>query len=134
MVNACRYRRFLSRCGRPSIGSCQYCGLAFCDEHGSQCGETDQICVREICHRKHADLARHLVFRDRAWLRNRHGLCGIEGCQHERWGQCSKCQGLYCEQHLASRSENVRQGMVSFSRPASFCEHCLTRRKLWSRL
>jgi hypothetical protein len=27
----------------------------------------------------------------------------------------------------------VREGLARFSRPAAFCEHCLRRRKLWSK-
>jgi hypothetical protein len=107
--------------------------MSFCAGHRSEFGETDQICIRDTCRRKHLDLAEHVVFRDRALLRNRHRLCGIEECMAERWGQCSKCHALYCEGHIVNRAETVRQGMASFSRPASYCLHCLARRKLWSR-
>jgi len=133
MGTSCRFRHVFSRCGQPSIGSCQYCGLVFCRDHGNV-ADNEHICVREICRNKQVDLAAHLVFRDRAILRNRHSMCGIEGCMEGRWGQCSKCHGLYCEKHIVNRSEKVRQGMASFSRPASFCDHCFTRRKLWSKL
>ncbi len=90
--------------------------------------------MRDICTIKQADLSRHLVFRDRALLRNRHGMCGIEGCLEGQWGQCSKCRAVYCEGHLLSRMETVRHGLGSNSRPASFCQHCQQRRKLWSRV
>src|SRR5579883_708712 len=133
MANACRHGRFYARCGEASVGSCQYCGRPFCSLHGTIDAEGEQICARERCRRKQADLAEHLVFRERALLRNRHHLCGIEGCMEERSGQCSKCRALFCEGHLTDRTETVRQGMASITRPASFCEHCLRRRKLWSK-
>jgi hypothetical protein len=133
MAGICRYGRLFSRCGAVAVATCQYCGRPFCISHGTAGDDGEQVCVREICRRKIADLVAHLAFKDRAFLRNRHQLCGMEGCREERWGQCSKCQALFCELHLFDRSETVRQGMASFSRPASFCEHCLRRRKLWQK-
>jgi hypothetical protein len=133
MPSTCRIGRFLSRCRAPGVDYCQYCGRSFCASHGSTDTEGQAVCVRDRCRRKVADLGEHVVFRERALLRNRHGMCGIEGCIDERWGQCSKCQALFCEGHLASRVETVRQGIASISRPASFCDHCLRRRKLWSK-
>lgn len=133
MAETCRYGRVFSRCGAPGVGTCQYCGHPFCAAHATSAGSGEQVCARETCRRKVDDLAAHLVFRERALLRNRHGMCGIEGCPQDRWGQCSKCHALFCEDHLFDRSETVRQGMASFSRPASFCEHCLRRRKLWQK-
>lgn len=133
MAGTCRFGRLFARCGADGVATCQYCARAFCAAHGTRADGDQQVCARERCRRKVSDLAAHLVFRERALLRNRHGLCGIEGCRDERWGQCSKCQALFCEEHLFDRSETVRQGMASFSRPASFCEHCLRRRKLWQK-
>jgi hypothetical protein len=130
----CGFGRLFSRCRRPVGAICQYCGRGYCDQHGSLGAADEQICARERCQAKVVDLAAHLIFRERALLRNRHGLCGIEGCMEERSGQCSKCEGTYCEQHLWDGTETVREGIVRFTRPAAFCEHCRARRKLWSKL
>ncbi|HZQ38885.1 MAG TPA: hypothetical protein VFD32_23375 [Dehalococcoidia bacterium] len=133
MTHTCRLGSFFSRCHEPAVGSCQYCDRGFCAAHGELLPTGEEICAREVCQRKRADLETHLRFRERALQRNQFGLCGIEGCGDERWGQCSKCQALFCEGHLTSRSESVREGYARFSRPASFCNHCLQRRKLWSK-
>lgn len=133
MPVTCRFGRIFARCGEPGVGSCQYCARPFCARHGHLGDEGEQICARPVCQAKHTDLVEHIVFRARAHLRNRHGMCGIDGCLGERWGQCSKCEGLFCEEHLFDRADSVRQGRARYSRPASFCAHCLRRRKLWAR-
>ncbi|HLZ72932.1 MAG TPA: hypothetical protein VKV26_23760 [Dehalococcoidia bacterium] len=133
MTERCRLGGLFSRCHEPTVGSCQYCSRAFCSVHGNLLPAREAICAREICQHKHADVETHLRFRERALQRNQFGLCGIEGCSAERWGQCSKCLALFCEDHLSNRTETVREGHARFSRPASFCAHCLLRRKLWAK-
>lgn len=93
----------------------------------------EEICSRSLCQAKHADVEQHLAYREAALTRSAHGFCAEEGCQQPRWGQCSKCQALFCEQHLHDRDENVRRGLGSAPRPASLCDHCWARRKLWRR-
>jgi predicted nucleic acid binding AN1-type Zn finger protein len=134
MYARCAAGRLLARCGREAVAACQYCGRWFCELHGESTSIDHQICDRPRCHEKERDLAEHLVFRERALLRNRHGLCGMDGCLEPLAGQCSKCEGTYCEEHLSKGTETVREGIVRVTRPAAFCEHCRRRRKLWSRL
>jgi len=65
--------------------------------------------------------------------RKRLSRCHRAALPGERWGQCSKCHALFCERHLHDSEEKVRQGFAVFTRPASMCDHCLARNKLWSR-
>ena len=134
MPERCRYGRLFARCGAEPIGVCQFCGREFCAAHGRNVSVDEQICIRPICAAKEVDLAAHLVFRDRALLRNRHSLCGIEGCMDKLSGQCSKCHGTFCDLHLSEGIETVREGIARYTRNASFCEHCRQRRKLWAKL
>jgi hypothetical protein len=75
-----------------------------------------------------------MLYREAARQRSARGVCGAPDCGSPRTGQCSKCGALFCDKHLHDREETVRRGLSSFSRPASFCDHCLARRKLWSRV
>jgi hypothetical protein len=95
--------------------------------------EDAEVCCRPVCQAKHADLTAHLEWRARAVARSNRGFCGIPDCPEMRWGQCSKCHALFCERHLHDRDEQIRQGMIVFRRPASMCDHCLARNKLWAK-
>jgi hypothetical protein len=123
----------LSRCQSPAIAVCQFCGREFCELHGERYPDGAEICCREICQRKRIDLAEHLEWKTRAMDRSNRGFCGMEACEGARWGQCSKCHALFCERHLQDRGERVRHGSIVISRPASMCDHCAARNKLWSR-
>ncbi len=100
--------------------------------HGSRREDGSEVCTRSVCQDKHADLALHLEWRARAVDRSNRGFCGMEGCDGERWGQCSKCHAIFCERHLQDRDERVRSGTFVLSRPASMCDHCAARNRLWS--
>jgi predicted nucleic acid binding AN1-type Zn finger protein len=134
MPATCQLGTFLKRCHATAIGSCQYCGRTFCSKHGQHLEENQEVCARRLCQAKVADLRDHVIYRDQARVRSARGLCGAPDCSGPRTGQCSKCGALYCERHLHNRDEVVHRGLMSFSRPASFCDHCLARRKLWSRV
>jgi hypothetical protein len=134
MLQTCRIGGFFSRCRQPAIAVCQYCGREFCAAHGDRYPSGDEVCARQVCRDKHVDLQQHLAWKARAIDRSNRGFCGIPDCEGERWGQCSKCHALFCENHLHDRDEQVRQGSIIFSRPASMCDHCLARNKLWARL
>lgn len=134
MPGICQVGSFFRRCHGTAIGSCQYCGRNFCAEHGSYLEGNQEVCSRAICQEKVADLKDHLIYREAARERSARGFCGSPGCVAPRTGQCSKCGALFCDRHLHDRDEVIHRGLVSFSRPASFCEHCLARRRLWSRL
>jgi hypothetical protein len=133
-MTTCQLGSFMRRCRMAPIGSCQYCGRSFCGQHGQYLEGNQEVCYRRLCQEKVADLKEHLKYREEARARSAHGVCGAPGCESPRSGQCSKCGALYCDRHLHNRDEVIHRGLVSFSRPASFCDHCLARRKLWSRV
>jgi hypothetical protein len=80
-----------------------------------------------------ADLQQHLIYREAARVRSTNGMCATPGCEAVGAGQCSKCGALYCDRHLHDREETINRGLSSFTRMSSFCDHCLARRRLWSR-
>lgn len=126
-------RRWFSRCSAPAVGSCQYCGRAFCAQHGTLEDEYQEICNRPICREKQADVRDHLAYKQEAWERNQGLRCGHPDCLQRPSGQCSRCRLLFCESHLLERLETVRQGFSQITRPVSVCEHCAARLRLWSR-
>jgi len=133
MSRSCQLGRVFRRCPHAPSAICQYCGRDFCPEHGQRLANGDEICSRSICQAKRADLEAHLAYREAALRRSGRGFCAEDGCAEPRWGQCSKCEALFCEQHLHERDQNIRRGPGVTPRPASLCEHCWTRRKLWSK-
>ena len=133
MTHTCQLGRIFSRCHLPAIGVCQYCAREFCTVHGERYSNGDEVCARPICRQKHADLQAHLEWRARATDRSNRGFCGMPDCEGGRWGQCSKCHAVFCERHLHDRDEHVRHGSIVCSRPASMCDHCMARNKLWAR-
>lgn len=134
MPGTCQIGRLFSRCRLAAVAVCQFCGRNFCGDHGERFPNGDEVCIRPLCLEKQADLASHLEWRTHAVDRSNRGFCGMPECEGFRWGQCSKCEALFCERHLHDRNERIRHGIVTFSRPASMCDHCVIRNKLWSRL
>ena len=134
MARVCRIGPVFHRCRRPGIATCQYCGREFCAVHTGLRNGGDEICSRETCLAKHADLKAHLVYRAAATERSNRGFCGTPACEGQRAGQCSKCHALFCEKHLHDRQETVRHGMVVMKRPVSLCDHCAGRIKLWAKV
>jgi hypothetical protein len=116
------------------VGTCQYCGRAFCAGHGERENDGQEVCARKRCRQKKADVALHLEYKARVARRNAAGLCGQEGCETRYGGQCSKCKGFFCMAHVAPREETVRKGLATVSRMAAMCDHCWRRRPLWSRM
>ena len=133
MPRRCQIGGTFRRCHEPPLATCQYCGRDFCATHTGARAAGEEICSREICRTKHEDLKLHLVYRAAAVERSNRGFCGVEACPRPRSGQCSKCQALYCDEHLRAREESVRQGMSVLKRPVSLCDHCGARLKLWSK-
>jgi hypothetical protein len=133
MLRTCHTRKFLSRCTEPAIAVCQFCGREFCAVHGTRYEDASEVCSRPICQTKYADLKAHLEWKKQAVDRSNRGFCAMPECPGTRWGQCSKCLALFCERHLQDRDERIRHGAIVFSRPASMCDHCAARNKLWSK-
>jgi hypothetical protein len=131
---ACELRRLVRRCTRPAAGTCQYCGRAFCSDHGILVDDGQEICGRSRCQRKRIDLEKHLRYKAVVRQRNADSQCGVPGCQTGPGGQCSRCRAFFCHRHLADHDLWVREGRVWVRFPASMCEHCWRRHPLWSQL
>jgi hypothetical protein len=99
----CDLRRLVRRCRRPAAGTCQYCGRAFCSDHGILVDDGQEICGRSRCQRKRIDLERHLRYKAVVRQQNADGRCWVPGCQTRPGGQCSRCRGFFCGRHLANR-------------------------------
>lgn len=134
LSGACELKRFARRCAHPAAGTCQYCGRAFCSDHGLVLDDGQEICSRPRCQRKRVDLERHLRYKAFVRQRNAERQCGVPRCQAVPAGQCSRCRGFFCGRHLDNRDMQVREGRVWVRLPASMCEHCWRRRPLWSQL
>lgn len=135
MARHCGLKRgLLARCDGRVVGLCVFCGRPFCVEHGGRDEDGAEVCVRETCQSKRVDLREHLAWKAEATNRSSRGFCGMEGCEGARWGQCSKCQAVFCERHLHDRAERIRQGRSVITRPASMCDHCLARNRLWAKV
>jgi hypothetical protein len=132
-VPTCQIGKLFSRCHEPRIAVCQFCGRDFCAMHGTQYPNGDEVCTRPVCEEKRVDLLGHIEWKARATERSNRGFCGMPDCEADRWGQCSKCHALFCEQHLHDRNEHIRTGSIVFTRPASMCDHCMARNKLWAK-
>ncbi|MFQ5879573.1 MAG: hypothetical protein ACE5IZ_05320 [Dehalococcoidia bacterium] len=129
-VRSSRFRR----CRGEVVAACQYCGRRFCHSHGSALADGQEVCSRRPCQAKMVDLARHLQYKEAVTRRNALGHCGIDGCQPPPWGQCSRCQGLFCEAHLHYRTKTSRLDGRLWRQPASMCDQCWQRQGVWSRL
>ncbi len=133
MSRVCQIGRIFHRCHQPVVAVCQYCGRDFCALHTGLRAGGDEVCSRDLCLAKHADLQQHLLYRQQAIDRSNRGFCGAEDCTDRRSGQCSKCHALFCDRHLHDREETYRQGLAVLKRPVSLCDHCAGRVKLWSK-
>lgn len=134
MPSTCQLGRFFRRCQTATAGCCQYCGRAFCALHGQRLESGEEVCARDRCQRKVAELRQHLEYRAAAQARSARGFCGAPDCGEQRWGQCSRCKALFCQRHLHERAMGSRRTLQAAPRFASLCDHCLARRRLWSRL
>jgi hypothetical protein len=129
MPKTCRDGR-LRRCGRPAVGVCQYCAAPFCAEHGARYPEDQEVCRRARCRAKYADVERFQVYRRRVHQRNAFGSCGAEGCLGALFGQCSRCKGNFCVEHVRERRESRVVAAGSDKRMLAVCDYCRTR-KAW---
>jgi predicted nucleic acid binding AN1-type Zn finger protein len=120
-----------SRCRAEPVDTCQYCGRPFCAAHTYFAQDHEAVCTRKPCRVKKLDLDAHMVYRQRVAERNRAGLCGIEECGPHPALQCSMCRGQFCANHVSERSYPFRDGRVVINRPASVCQWCWKRRKIW---
>lgn len=133
MPSACQAGGRFSRCHKPAINRCQYCGRAFCHEHRYVEEDQNAVCTRTRCRLKYDDLVKHLAYKERVRQRNAVGLCGFEQCGPHPTQECSLCNALFCERHVSERMYPLRYGTVIIDRPVSVCAWCWERRKVWRR-
>jgi hypothetical protein len=129
----CQLGTIRSRCPNPAAGSCQYCGRHFCAEHGSFEDDHQEVCCRDVCQEKFADVRDFQPYKRRSLERNGYGVCGVEDCMDTLWGGCSKCEAVYCERHITLTLEQRRQGRRTWKQPLAVCPRCALRLKLWAK-
>lgn len=132
MDKGCQFGHWMFGCRQPATGCCQYCGRRFCLRHGQHLPDGQQICLAWRCQAKFEDLTVFRSYREEVRERNERGLCGVEGCARDIWGQCSKCEGLFCARHLSRHDEAYREGRRILRRPLSTCGYCTRRLELWA--
>jgi hypothetical protein len=115
------------------VDTCQYCGRPFCRLHSYRLEGHEAVCAGPRCRLKNDELLEHMAYRQAVARRNSAGLCGIDGCGPHPGLQCSLCLGHFCREHVRERIYPFREGRVSVDRPASVCERCWQRRKIWRR-
>jgi len=112
---------------------CQFCGRRFCETHTGRVEGHEEVCSRETCLKKDADLALHVAYKSAVKQRNVAAICGEEECLERALFQCSLCRGMFCDQHLQDRRYRFYEGWGSIERPVSICAHCWKRRKIWAK-
>ena len=132
-AHSCQVKGGLFGCKKATAGVCIYCGRAFCAEHGVLLEDHQEVCNRKNCAAKREDLAKHVVWRAAVYTRNREQQCGVEGCAQKPQGECSRCQGFFCEGHIDIRNDVEVVNNVQTPRVVSLCEHCWMRRPIWLR-
>lgn len=131
--SVCQLGGRFSHCSRPAVDTCQYCGKPFCDAHTYVLEGLDAVCTHKHCVAKLDDVRVHLQYRSRVFERNRAGLCGCESCGPHPSFECSLCTGSFCDSHIQERRYPFREGRIVLERPASVCDWCWNRRKIWRR-
>ena len=121
---------FRGACDRPAVARCVYCGRPFCAEHGERGADHADSCSRRRCRAKRKDIAAHLEWKRRVSDSNRAAVCAHEGCGNRARRQCSRCDLLFCEQHVKDLRV-AQSGVGGRDQRASLCEHCSGRLKLW---
>jgi hypothetical protein len=121
-------------CKELAIALCQYCGRPFCAQHGEILPDDQQVCSRKNCVAKRLDLEQHLVYKEVVAGRNQRRQCGVEGCEFPPIGQCSRCQGYFCADHVAERDDYTYENQIRLPRRSALCQHCHERRPIWTRL
>jgi hypothetical protein len=122
-----------SRCHFEAADSCQFCGRFFCAQHLYFREGHEAVCTRKQCQAKQDDMVIHGEYRAGVEQRNRARLCGLEECETRPDFECSLCQGHFCDVHVRSRMYPFNNGYSTVDRPASVCDRCWRRRKLWRR-
>ena len=73
----CERRSRVLGCRQPLAGQCQYCAHGFCANHGDRFDDRQEVCHRDRCQAKKADVDRHHAFlRDGARPQRRRPAAG----------------------------------------------------------
>ena len=124
--------RFMRRgCGRQAVSDCVYCARAFCAEHGERGEHYMDVCSRKRCREKLRDLRAHEEWRARVEGSNRISVCAFESCDSRLRHQCSRCQMLFCAEHVKEQRIRDNSQQPSIEVLALICRHCAERRKTW---
>lgn len=131
MNGACQLGGRFSKCKAAAVETCQYCGKSACQQHLYYREGHEAVCTRKPCRAKHDDIQLHLQYKADVAKLNQSGLCGVPDCSPHPAFECSLCRGKFCSNHIRSRMYPFNNGYTVIDRPASVCDHCWARRKLW---
>lgn len=123
-----------SSCKGEAVGYCQYCARLFCARHTLILELEQHVCNRKNCAAKWDDLQVHLAYKGVVFARNGRELCGINDCSGVNFGQCVRCTGFFCPQHVGPLEEVVLENKVRVKHMATLCLHCSQRREIWLRV
>lgn len=123
--------KLLARCSNRATGQCQYCGRDFCDTRGVHEADFQQICVAKVCRAKFRDVDAHRIYKRTVQQRNARALCGVEGCAGKSWGGCSKCEGIFCVDHVSRHKVKRGAGRRRSDQVVNVCRRCAIRLTLW---
>jgi hypothetical protein len=129
----CTFSRGFLRgsCGHDSDGQCVYCGAIFCDDHGVHGEDYLEVCNRPKCRAKLDDVQSHQDWIRRVRAANDLKICAIETCKIPMQHQCTRCQLIFCTQHLTAMRITERRYAPPRQVAVVLCDHCAARRKLW---
>lgn len=117
-------------CLNDVIASCVYCGRRFCEQHGERGPDHSDTCSRRICRKKQRDVLAHLEWKQDGEGKNRGAICAIELCEERMRHRCSRCQLMFCFEHVRNMRVVSASGMRDRGR-AVVCDHCRGRRGIW---
>ncbi|MFA7249277.1 MAG: hypothetical protein WC273_06535 [Dehalococcoidia bacterium] len=123
---------FLRRgCGAAAIGQCVYCGGPFCEVHGELGPDYHEVCSRQSCQAKFADVTRHREWVEAHRASNSVSICAEDGCSERMQHVCQRCQLRFCEAHLRSGSVVEQRYHPPRKVRLVLCAHCSGRRRIW---
>ena len=128
----CERRGVVLGCRKPLAGQCQYCARGFCADHGDRFGDREEVCHRDPCQAKKADLEQHHAFLRAARARNADGRCGMPDCDAAHAAHCERCGPRYCLAHLQDTLVMALHRGERGSDVLRMCVHCLARIDLWA--
>ena len=127
----CERRIRVLGCRQPLAGQCQYCARGFCANHGDRFDDRQEVCHRDRCQARKADVDRHHAFLRDARARNADGRCGMPECAAAPVTHCERCGPRFCVAHLQETLVMALHQGERGSDVLRMCAHCLSRVNLW---